>query len=136
MELIDFTSKAIGVPFKDQGRDFSGWDCYGPILLAYRECYGIELPDYQHISAMNSKEAGELFEAHRQSWVEVPERQERPGDVIWLRHGSWACHVGLIVKAGLMVHCDMGVGTCVEPYTSGPWKTRVMGIFRHADLAS
>ena len=135
MKFSDFINLAIGVPFLDQGRDFQGWDCWGLVVRAYRECFGVEVPGYEDVSALNSKEAGELFEFHKKSWIEVPAHQERPGDVILLRHGSWPCHTGLIVKAGLMLHVDMGIDTCVESYVSGVWKKRVIGIYRHAEFA-
>lgn len=135
MNLKDFVNLSIGVPFLDQGRDFQGWDCRGLVVRAYRECFGLEVPGYENVSALSSREAGELFELHKQDWVEVPAHQERPGDVILLRHGSWPCHIGLIVKAGLMLHVDMEIDTCVESYNSGVWKTRIIGIYRHAALA-
>jgi len=135
MLLTEFTKMAVGVPFLDQGRDFQGWDCWGLVVRAYRECYGVELPGYEHVSALSSREAGELFEVNRQLWTEVLGRQERPGDVIILRVGSWPCHMGLIVKAGLMLHVDMGIDTCVESYNAPIWKKQVVGIFRHAELA-
>jgi cell wall-associated NlpC family hydrolase len=136
MSLEEFAVLAIGVPFHDHGRDFQGWDCWGLVVRAYRECFAVELPDYSHISALSSQEAGELFEAQKKFWIEVPAHQERPGNVILLRHGSWPCHVGLVVKAGLMLHVDMDIDTCVEPYNSGAWRHRLIGIYRHAELAS
>jgi len=135
MNLTEFINLAIGVPFLDHGRDFQGWDCWGLVVRAYRECFGVEVPGYEDVSALNSKDAGELFEFHKKSWTEVPAHQEHPGDVILLRHGSWPCHTGLIVKAGLMLHVDMGIDTCVESYVSGVWKKRVIGIYRHAEFA-
>jgi cell wall-associated NlpC family hydrolase len=136
MSLKEFAELAQGVPFRDKGRDFHGWDCWGLVVRAYRECFGVELPDYSHISALSSQEAGEFIAVQKKTWIEVEAHQGRPGDVIVLRHGSWPCHVGLVVKAGLMLHVDMDIDTCVEPYDSGPWKNRVIGIYRHAELAS
>ena len=47
MDLEQFAAEVVGipVPFKEQGRDRAGWDCWGIIVCAYREVYGIELPD-------------------------------------------------------------------------------------------
>jgi cell wall-associated NlpC family hydrolase len=135
LNLTEFARLAIGVPFLDQGRDFHGWDCWGLVVRAYRECFGVELPGYEHISALNSREAGEIIDAQKQLWIEVEAHQERPGDVIVLREGSWPCHVGLVVKAGLMLHVDMKIETCVESYNAAAWKNQVIGIYRHAELA-
>lgn len=134
ISLKEFALMAIGVPFLDHGRDFQGWDCWGLVVRAYRECFGIEVPGYENVSALNSMEAGELFETHKKAWIEIPAHQERPGDVILLRHGSWPCHTGLVVKAGLMLHVDMKIETCIESYNAPLWKTQVVGIYRHAEL--
>ena len=47
MDLEQFAAEVVGipVPFMEQGRDRAGWDCWGVIVCAYREVYGIELPD-------------------------------------------------------------------------------------------
>ena len=136
MELTEFINKAIGVPFVDHGRDFNGWDCWGLVVLAYRECFGIELPGYEHISALSSREAGELINIQKKRWTEVTDNQERPGDVLVIREGAWPCHVALVVKKGLMLHVDMKIETCVESYKTGIWVSQIVGAYRHAELSS
>jgi cell wall-associated NlpC family hydrolase len=132
MSLIEFTNLAIGVPFLDRGRDFNGWDCWGLVHQGYHKCYGIDLPGYEHISAMKLEEAGEIIDKQKELWTEVTNK-ELPGDVIVLRFGSWPCQVGLVVKPGLMLHVESGIETCTERYTSAVWNKRVIGHYRHAD---
>jgi len=133
MKLIDFINIAIGVPFLDQGRDFHGWDCWGLISRAYRECFGIELPDLDRCNVLNYEQGRELFDSLAVAYKEVELDRGRAGDVVILR--GVPCHAGLVVKAGLMIHVDEKCDTCVEPYSSGVWKTRAKGIFRHAKFA-
>ena len=134
MELTEFINKAIGIPFTDHGRDFTGWDCWGLVVLAYRECFGIELPGYEHISALSSREAGELINTQKKLWTEVMDNQERPGDVLVIREGTWPCHVAIVVKEGLMLHVDMKIETCVESYKTGKWVSQIVGAYRYAEL--
>jgi cell wall-associated NlpC family hydrolase len=131
MELIEFINLAIGVPFLDQGRDFHGWDCWGLIRRAYRDCFGIELPDLNRCTVLSYEQGRELFDSLAVAYREVDLALAQPGDVVILR--GVPCHAGLVVQPGLMLHVDMNIDTCVEPYATGAWKTRVIGIYRHAD---
>lgn len=36
----------IGIPYKKNGRGYDGCDCFGLVLLYYRDALGITLPDY------------------------------------------------------------------------------------------
>lgn len=133
MLLKVFVNEAIGVPFLDQGRDFQGWDCWGLIRRAYQECFKVELPNLDRCNVLSYEQGRELFDSLAVAYQEVELSQGRPGDVVILR--GVPCHAGLVVKAGLMLHVDEKCDTCVEPYISGVWKTRVIGIYRHAELA-
>jgi cell wall-associated NlpC family hydrolase len=130
-----FIARALGTPFRDQGREFTGWDCWGLILLAFRQCFGLELPDLATVSALNSSQVGRLFTAHSRQWQEVVPGRERPGDVALLRRGRWPCHVGLVVQPGLMLHVDPENGTCIEFFRQGALAPRLVGIYRHEQLA-
>lgn len=41
---VDWTLKYMNIPFLDNGRDFSGIDCYGLIRLIYKEECNMDLP--------------------------------------------------------------------------------------------
>lgn len=130
MKIIDFANLAVGVPFADGGRDFQGWDCWGLIVRAYRDCFRIELPDLGCCSVMSYEQGRKMFDGLAISYQEVPLNQGRAGDVVILRGDP--CHAALVVQPGLMLHVDHRCATCIEPYRTGVWKTRVIGIYRHA----
>ena len=44
---LEWINGYIGVPYKPNGRDRDGWDCWGLVLAVYRERLGLELPNYQ-----------------------------------------------------------------------------------------
>jgi len=137
MELKDFVNLAIGVPFKNRGRDYKGWDCWGLAVKAYQECYGLELVDFinEYESALKSKIVAEIIERHKLLWKEIDIGKEEPGDIILLRYGSWPCHMGLIIEPDKMLHVESGIETCIEYYNRIIWKNRIMGFFRHANRA-
>ncbi|MFA4904478.1 MAG: NlpC/P60 family protein [Desulfobaccales bacterium] len=133
MNLLDFIRKATeptGVPFKDLGRDWSGWNCWGLIGVAYRELKDLELPDFNRLAALQYREAEPEFAAFRESFRKVSPGRAEPVDIILFR--GEPCHVGLVVKKGLMLHVEKGIATCVEPYDAGVWPHRLLGVYRHA----
>jgi cell wall-associated NlpC family hydrolase len=100
----------------------------------FRQCFSLELPDLKGCQFQGPEEARSALDALALSYREIPSGQEQPGDVLLLR--GQPCHVALVVVPGLMLHVDRGCATCIEPYRSGVWKTRVLGIYRHEQLAS
>ena len=133
MDIIEFANAVVGVPFKSRGRGRDGWDCWGLVIALYRECFGIELVDPPYESALKSAEVAEVYEKQKLLWSEIPAGQERAGDVIVLRYGSWPCHIGVVAQPGTMLHVEFQIETCVEPYNRTLWKERIIGFFRHAD---
>lgn len=130
----DFANRNIGAPFLNRGRSPAGWDCWGVIIAAYRECLGYELPDRPDLSA-EEEDAGQVFQAFMDgfaSWQEVPAGQGKIGDIIIFRPN----HAGLVLGAGRMLHCREQVDTVVERYDNYLWSRLVIGIFRHAELST
>ena len=132
--LKSFAQKVQGVPFAEGGQDLSGWSCWGMIRAAFRECFGVDLPDLQGCRYRNRREAQEAFDSLAVAYREVDRGREQAGDVLLLKGGP--CHVALVVKPGLMLHVDKGCATCTESYLNWPWKSRVLGIYRHEQFAS
>lgn len=115
MTLLEFTRRAIAVPFKERGRGWDGWDCWGLVYIAYRECYGRELPDYLfgYKTTKDMRGLHDLIAKEKAAgWhkVEAPE----PGDVAVLFHQGRAMHCGLYLGGDEILHCDNGPETCVE----------------------
>lgn len=44
---LEWINDYIGVPYRPNGRERDGWDCWGLVLAVYRERLGLELPDYR-----------------------------------------------------------------------------------------
>jgi len=139
-----FTQKAWGVPFLDRGRDFNGWDCAGMIIVAYRFCAEIEIPDVDGISAFSGSEVGrlvkemflEVTEEFRSLWRPVERRKEQRFDLVLLRLGRWPVHLGLVVAPGFILHAEPDTGTCIEPFYRGMLAPRFVGLYRHERFAN
>ena len=123
----------VGIPFLPDGRDAQGTDCWGLVVLVYREQLGIMLPLYNGIFTDQSPQTylriARLMQEERRHWRPVDKAQ--PYDVLLLRTGAHAFHVGLVVGKDMMLHIEEKTASIIEPYTSPLWRQRIEGVFRH-----
>ena len=128
MEWREFALRAIGVPFVDRGRSWDGWDCWGMVVVAYRECLGIDLRPYDEISALDRQAVFCQMGAEIASrWRLVETGQENAGDAVLIR----PCHVGLVIAPGSMLHVAPETGTCLVNYRGQAWCNLIAGFYRY-----
>jgi cell wall-associated NlpC family hydrolase len=130
LEPQDFDTY-VGIPWKTNGRDRNGLDCWGLGYLVYRELLGIELPSYsaEYTSAMDRKTIRELVSGRPpDNWVKVGDPQ--PGDGVLL-HAFNGAHMGVVVGGGRMLHIQEGSSSCIESYTSLKIAHNIEGFYRY-----
>ena len=112
----------IGIPFKPDGRDRNGCDCYGLVRLALRELAGIELPDKQY--GPDGQERAAVVAQGLPGWVPV-DRPRRFDIAVFNTEGG--PHVGLCMGSGKFLHVREGGRSRIERF--GPlWA--VAGFYR------
>lgn len=121
----------VGLPWRDGGRDATGYDCWGLLRLAFEQSRGVILPSYSEAyEGVADREAvAALFDAGRAAWAPVAAGGERPWDVVLLHHRPW--HVGIVVGAGRMLHIPHGGQSLIEPYTARNLARRIEGFYRY-----
>jgi cell wall-associated NlpC family hydrolase len=124
--------KYIGIPFKPNGYDYQGADCFGLVNLVYREVLNITLPRYD-VYTRNSigclKEVARTMNTERDKWIKV--EQPRMFDVVLLRTGTFVWHCGMVISRYRMLHVMEGINSCIEDFTGIMWKERVDGFLRY-----
>ena len=128
MNINEFCTKAIGVPFKPHGRTWENWDCWGLICVAYKELLGIDLPSYtdDYTSTKDRELLAELYQKGRESeWHKVDKPQM--GDIAFLYMYGRMCHVGLVVTDEKILHVEHGINTCLQRMKD----FRVEGIYKY-----
>jgi cell wall-associated NlpC family hydrolase len=122
-----WTDDFIEIPFKPDGRDRNGCDCWGLVCLVYREKLGIELPEYKGVFEAQTiaqlKNVARVMEREKESWVRVEKPHEF--DVVMIRSGAYAWHVGIVIDRRRMLHVMSGINSTVEEYTGMDWKNRI-----------
>lgn len=123
-----------GIPFRADGRTRDGLDCWGLVVMVYRERLGIVLPEYPGAYPDDSPEAlanaAGVARVERQRWTRV--ETPRIYDVALLRLQGLPCHVGVVVSRGQMLHVMAGIESVVEDYAGTHWRNRIEGFYRHA----
>ena len=137
MTLEEFIRKALTVPFKEHGRSYEGWDCYGLVYCAYRDVYGIELPEYSdYDSTKEYEQLHSLINQARPLWESIVNRlSSKQGDVVVFTISRVPVHVGLVINKKAALHCEEKLGTFIEPINGSVWGKRVEGIYRYVGIS-
>lgn len=137
MTLKEFIYNALPVKFKDKGRTYSGWDCWGLPFLAYRDILGKDLPNFvdDYVNAGDTKASRRVIHdiilSQKQNWDKVD--SPRALDVILFRFGEEQTHLGLMIDKSRFIHCEKKINTVIERIDSAKWQKRVEGIYRLKD---
>lgn len=106
----------IGIPWKLGGRDRSGVDCLGLVILAERELFGVRIPDVWKYTELSYGIVSRGAVGHMLDMGYEPVTKPRDGDIAFLElkgHGH------------LSVWIDGAVLSIVEGHTSS-WKRRML----------
>lgn len=133
-----WVNEYVRIPFLDNGRTKEGVDCWGLVRLIYQERLGIELPVLNLYDNTRDKEKiSHLIEEKSKEWIPVEKGDEKPYDVLVFKLAGQPMHVGLVVKKGLMLHCERGSGTVPVFYNEEhQWFRRLVGIYRNAQCSN
>ena len=108
----------IGIPFKHQGRDMDGVDCYGLVHLVYKRERGIILPDVQgydysdqvrcgYFEAWEKDVDGIISSAHK-AWERVYPPHLELYDILLFRRYleiQAPTHIGVYTEDDKFLHC-------------------------------
>lgn len=126
-------NRYVGLPWKDGGRGPDGYDCYGIVVLAYREILGINLPSFasDYVTTQDRKAIADVIAGRMGPWKPLVDGEERVLDAVLMTEGGVARHIGLVAAPGFVLHMVPLKDSVVEPYTTGKLRHRIAGFYRH-----
>jgi len=133
---MEWVADYIKIPFQEHGRNHEGVDCWGLGRLIYREQLLENLPSYAtcYDTTRNGPRLATLIEDNRADWFEVEAGSEQEFDAVLVRMRSRPIHIGFVVKPGLLIHAQEGVGVALEQYHNFKFEKRIIGFFRHSSM--
>ncbi|MDR6953778.1 cell wall-associated NlpC family hydrolase [Ancylobacter sp. 3268] len=130
---MSWSNAFIGIPWVRLGRARAGIDCWGVVVMTYRDVLGIELPDYLDVPVETAEMARQVDAiAAGDPWHAVAEPREF--DVAVFRMGAILRHVGVVAGPGLMLHVTEGGTSCIASIDAPRWRPRLIGYCRHETL--
>jgi cell wall-associated NlpC family hydrolase len=125
----------VGLPYRAGGSDRDGCDCWGLVVLVYRELLGKELPLYSdyRINVADREEIAALLAGAPSGWTEVDGRHIRLFDLALMLTLGQEAHVGLVAGSGLVLHSSVQLGrSCAERTASLRFGRRVSRYARYS----
>ncbi|MDI6026711.1 NlpC/P60 family protein [Corticibacterium sp. UT-5YL-CI-8] len=130
-----WSAALVGLPYVPRGRTLEGFDCWGCVRLALASA-GVSVPAYDGVDPEDTATKSRLFQqgAGTDAWRRVSAPAEF--DVALFRMGRHDSHVGIVVSPTQMLHADRRAGqSVVESFDSVKWANRLVGFYRHMDIA-
>lgn len=93
----EFIARAIGIPWVRWRSDWQAADCFGLVVLYFREVLGLDL------GGVPQTDIATGFD-HAEGWVECHQQDGAIAFMAW-RHGS-PTHCGVIVAGGMVLHSE------------------------------
>ncbi len=123
----------IGVPFKEKGRDMSGFDCWGACSYGLKHVFSVTVPSYteSYTTTREGEEIAALIGRESTGWDEIPIQDAQPGDVLILRIKGYPWHCGLVLDPPYFLHADRATGTVKDRWDSIRWLQRIVSVHRH-----
>ena len=120
-------SQFLGVPYAHQGRTLEGLDCYGIVILFYREL-GYELYDIDGYPVNWCKRGRNfLLENFHKQWekVEKPRPYDLVGFTILTPNPD---HIGIYLAEDKFLHCSRQ-GVVISNLSDPRWKDNIEGYY-------
>lgn len=130
--MVGWINEYIGIPYKWEGFDRSGCDCWGLVRLVLKEQYGKEVPGFYH-RELTEKETASLIDVStpivKAERIEDPE----PGDLVRFLIAGIPCHIGIVVGGPgerNVLHTLQMHESALDRYDGPRWLKRIEGFYR------
>lgn len=129
--MIDI-SMYIGIPFVDGGRLLSGADCYGVVMLYYKNILSIDIPDVQITANEPRKSFIKYLDEVNKHWTKLDKPQQHCGVALRMNteHPRLVTHFGIMLDDHRLLHSIKPIGSHVVDIDNPTVKSRIEGFYK------
>lgn len=125
--------KYIGIPYKFNGRDFNGVDCFGLVKLFYENELNITLPDYPselQVSNLQVVRNSDLFIVNiYKQFTKIDRKEVKYGDLILIKiFSSTPNHIGVAVNSSQFLNINEKQSSHLAKISK--WDKFIVGVYR------
>jgi len=126
--MIDY----IGIPYKDKGRTFNGCDCYGLLMLWYKNELSIDIPDVNVSASQPRRSLAKYLEEISKHWKEVKTPTKNCGVAMCLNeeHPSLVTHFGVMIDEKRMLHTYENTNSHIIDIDHPTVKNQIKGFYK------
>jgi len=128
MSIKECLNKYLGIQYVHLGRTLTGLDCYGLIVLIYKDI-GYDLIDLDNYNKNWSIKGEDLFiENYQKQWEKVltPQLFDM---VLFKGAKGLANHAGIYLDSNRFLHC-IKAGVVVGKFSDTKWAEGIVGNYR------
>jgi cell wall-associated NlpC family hydrolase len=133
----DLCKKYLGIPYEHHGRTMKGLDCWGLIILAYKD-FGIDVVDLEHYDYNWFKKGEDYFtkKYYLENYYKLWKRTMDPKfmDLAMFENSIGVPHhAGICLSDGRFLQCAIKVGVIVSTLDVG-WEKKLRGFYRYTPV--
>ena len=138
IQLPEWVSGYVGIPFREQGYDAAGCHCWGLVRLVLSERADIDAPSLSqgYTSSRDVEHINMIIAGESTFWEPVTRGAEKLFDVLTMTRVNRRvrkrieCHVGVVVAPGWMLHIERATKATCECYHSERQARSVANFYR------
>jgi cell wall-associated NlpC family hydrolase len=134
--IPSWASRYVGIPYKVDGADERGCDCWKLVRMVYARQAGLVLPLLSDTSAQDMIETARMVSVERAAGCWLPVTGERRElDIVTMRTGRHVTHCGVMVSPRHLLHVEERTDSVIVPLDHLSVCRRVVDTVRHVRLA-
>lgn len=123
------------MPFKDNGSDLSGCNCWNLVRIVLEREAGVSgLKTYDAVSAADVENATATIaaESAMPTWLGIERTEARRFDCVILR--GTPLHIGVLLNNSDLLHIWRRTDSVIMPLDHARLRNRIVGFYRHTSL--